>query len=119
MDSHIIRIDNAPAFARVGVTAEERAQAQKLIVSVELALVSPPDFPAQDHIRETVDYDRILRFLREGLIDEMRLIETVADTIARHCLELSLRVTSAEVKVEKPSVLNGAGHVSVSIRRTR
>jgi dihydroneopterin aldolase len=119
MDTHVIRIENASAFARVGVSAEERAQAQQLVVSVELTLESPPDFLAHDHIRETLDYDRVLRFLREGLAEEARLIETVADSIARHCLALSRRVVAAEVKVEKPSVLNGKGHVSVSIRRAQ
>jgi dihydroneopterin aldolase len=117
-DTVIIRIENAPAPARVGVSEAERARPQTLRVTIALTLSDPPDFRDHDRIAATVDYDRILSFLREGL-GEARLIETIAERIVAHCLSLSPRAIAAETTVEKPSVLNGEGHVSVTLRRTR
>jgi dihydroneopterin aldolase len=117
-DSIIIRVENAPAPARVGVSDAERASPQTLHVTIALTLADPPDFRDHDRIGATVDYDRILDFLREGL-GEARLIETIAERIVEHCLSLSPRAAAAEATVEKPSVLNGAGHVSVTLKRSR
>ncbi|MGE0044450.1 MAG: dihydroneopterin aldolase [Hyphomonadaceae bacterium] len=114
-----IRIERAHTTAHVGVSAEERARAQALIVTVTLAMDAPGDFTAHDTISETLDYDRVLDFLRHGLDEEAKLIETVADRIAQHCLALSPRVQSVSVIVEKPSVLQGQGHVCVELQRAR
>lgn len=115
----IIRIERAATTAHVGVSAAERAAAQGLIVSVALTMEAPDDFTAHDRIGETLDYDRVLDFLRDGLHEEAKLIETVAERIAAHCLSLSPRVRAVEVIVEKPSVLNGKGHVCVQLKRSR
>jgi dihydroneopterin aldolase len=117
-DTVIIRVENAPAPACVGVSDAERARPQMLRVTVALTLEEPPDFRDHDRIGATVDYDRILAFLREGL-GEARLIETIAERIVDHCLALSPRAIAAEAIVEKPSVLNGEGHVSVTLKRSR
>jgi dihydroneopterin aldolase len=117
-DTLIIRVENAPAPARVGVSDAERAHPQTLRVSIALTLGEPPDFRDHDRIGATIDYDRILGFLREGL-GEARLIETIAERIVAHCLALSPRALAAEATVEKPSVLNGEGHVSVTLKRSR
>ena len=114
-----IRIARAPFEARVGVPARERATAQRLIATIAITLDAPADFTANDHIAATLDYDRVLGFLRDGLAEEAKLIETVAERIAGHCLALSPLVRAVEVSVEKPSVLNGDGHVSVELRRAR
>jgi dihydroneopterin aldolase len=117
-DTIIIRVEDAPAPAHVGVTDAEREKPQILRVSVALTLQEPPDFEAQDRIGATVDYDRIISFLRKDL-GEARLIETIAERVAAHCLSLSPRAVAVDVTIEKPSVLNGAGRVSVTLRRAR
>jgi 7,8-dihydroneopterin aldolase/epimerase/oxygenase len=118
-DLHIIRIDDAKAIVRVGVPEPERASPQEVRISVALALGEPPDYVAQDRIGATVDYDRILRFIRDDLGAPAHLIETLADRVAGHCLSLSARARWVEVSVKKPSVLSGDGLVSVCIRRER
>ena len=116
-DLHVIRIDDAKALVRVGVPEPERAAQQEVRISVAMALDDPPDYVKHDRIGATVDYDRILHFIRDDLGEPAHLIETLADRVAGHCLSLSLRARWVEVTVKKPSVLSGDGLVAVTIRR--
>lgn len=118
-DLHIIRIEDAKAIVRVGVPEPERAAPQEVRISVALALADPVDFVAHDRIGATIDYDRILHFIRDDLGEPAHLIETLADRVAGHCLALSPRTRWVEVSVKKPSVLSGDGLVSVTMRRER
>jgi dihydroneopterin aldolase len=118
-DLQIIRIDDAKAIVRVGVPEPERAAPQEVRICVAMALESPPDFVGHDRIGATVDYDRIIHFIRDDLGEPAHLIETLADRVAGHCLSLSPRARWAEVTVKKPSVLSGDGLVAVTIRRER
>jgi dihydroneopterin aldolase len=116
-DQQLIRVEDARALVQVGVPEPERTRPQEVRISVTLALVEPPDFLAQDRIAATVDYDRIIGFIRDDLGEPAHLIETLADRVARHCLSLSPRARWVEVSVKKPSVLSGDGLVAVTIRR--
>jgi len=118
-DLQIIRIEDAKALVRVGVPEPERASPQEVRISVTMALDGPPNYPEHDRIGATVDYDRILHFIRDDLGAPAHLIETLADRVAQHCLSLSERARWVEVTVKKPSVLSGDGLVAVSIRRER
>jgi 7,8-dihydroneopterin aldolase/epimerase/oxygenase len=118
-DAHIIRIEDAKALVRVGVPDPERATPQEVRISVTLCLDKPPAYPAHDRIGATVDYDRIIAFIRDDLGAPAHLIETLADRVAAHCLKLSARAAWVEVCVKKPSVLSGDGLVSVTLRRER
>ena len=116
-EAHIIRIDDARAKVRVGVPDPERARPQEVHISVALCLDAPPDYVTHDRIGATVDYDRIIAFIHNDLAQPAHLIETLADRVAAHCLGLSARARWVEVTVKKPSVLNGDGLVSVTLRR--
>lgn len=116
-DLQIIRIEDAKALVRVGVPDPERATPQEVRICVTMALADPPHFPAHDRITATVDYDRIIHFIRDDLGAPAHLIETLADRVAGHCLSLSERARWVEVTVKKPSVLSGDGMVSATIRR--
>jgi dihydroneopterin aldolase len=118
-DLHIIRIDDAKALVRVGVPDPERARPQEVRISVTLALTEPPLYTQHDRIGATVDYDRILHFIRDDLGEPAHLIETLSDRVAGHCLALSDRARWVEVTVKKPSVLSGDGVVAVTIRREK
>ena len=118
-DLHILRIDDAKSLVQVGVPDPERANPQEVRISVALALDEPPHYPSNDRIGATVDYDRILHFIRDDLGAPAHLIETLADRVAGHCLSLSERARWVEVTVKKPSVLSGDGLVAVTIRRER
>ena len=104
-------------MVRVGVPEPERAAPQEVRISVTLCLGEAPDFMGQDRLSQTLDYDRIIHFIRDDLGAPAHLIETLADRVAGQCLSLSARARWVEVTVKKPSVLSGDGLVSVAIRR--
>lgn len=115
----IIRIEDAKALVQVGVPDPERATPQEVRITVTLALADPPNFLDNDRLGATIDYDRIIGFIRDDLGAPAHLIETLAERVARHCLSLSPRALWVDVDVKKPSVLRQDGVVSVSIRREK
>jgi dihydroneopterin aldolase len=119
-DTQIITLTDVITALRLGVSAGERVREQSVLVTVAINLADPPSFSGAPTIADTVDYGDIIRYIRETLPTEgeIKLIETVADRIADHCLALSPRIVAAEVTIKKPSVLASPGMVSVSIRRT-
>lgn len=115
-DINIIRVADIRQSVWIGVTPEERAAAQEIVLSVNLTLAAAAD---DDRISSTVNYDIILGFIRNGLTEPAQLIETIAGRVAAYCLTLSPHALSVEVAIEKPSVLKGEGHVGVTLIRKK
>ena len=100
---------------RVGITETERAQPQRLLITVEMG----HDFKAaaaRDNLAETIDYaavsERVLHF---GDDSHWELIETLAADLAGMILE---QFSPAQVFVEvKKFCISQARHVAVSVIR--
>jgi len=110
-----IRITDLEVFYQVGVTEEERAKAQRLLLSVEMT----HDFTSaisRDNLAETVDYHAISqRLLRFGDGCHWQLIETLAADIAAMILD-DFTPKSVSVEVKKFAIPQAA-HVSVRLTR--
>jgi 7,8-dihydroneopterin aldolase/epimerase/oxygenase len=115
-----IAIDGIEVFAHHGVLDHERELGQRfvvdLIVEADLAAAA-----ASDDLADTIDYGHLAgRIAAVAAAPPAALLETVADRIARCCLEDG-RVTAVEVTVHKPAaplpvVARG---VAVTLRRER
>lgn len=101
----------------VGVTAEERAQLQRLLVSVEIDY----DFSgaaAWDDLRRTIDYYAVAqRLLHLGDGREWKLIETVAVDVASAILS-EFGPVGVRVEVKKFAIPEAA-HTAVRVARRR
>ena len=102
---------------RVGVPDEERAQPQRLLVTVEMHR----DFTAaaaSDDLRHTIDYYAVSRRLLEfGEGRSWKLIETLASDLASMVLkEFNAQAVTVEVK---KFVVPEARYVSVRLSRAR
>src|SRR5207244_2462439 len=94
-----IVISDLEVSYRVGITAEERAQPQRLLITVQMF----HDFKAaavRDNLAETIDYaavsERVIHF---GDDSHWELIETVGTDLAAMILEqFSPKQVSIEVK---------------------
>lgn len=107
-------------FAYHGATAVERAEGQEFVVDVELQ-VDAREAARTDDLDRTVDYRGVYDIVWELMRGEpRRLLETVADAIARRLVTLD-RVQAASVRVRKPQVrLPGPlEYSSVEVRRER
>ena len=111
-----IKITDLEVFYQVGVTDEERAKPQRLLVSVEME----HDFTtaiSRDNLAETLDYFAISqRLLRFGEDCHWQLIETLAADIAAMILE-DFKPRSISVEVKKFPIPQAA-HVSVRVARS-
>jgi 7,8-dihydroneopterin aldolase/epimerase/oxygenase len=104
-------------FYRVGVPDAERAQPQRLLLTVEME----SDFSAAaktDSIADTIDYFAISqRLLKFGDGREWKLIEKLATDIADTILA-EFKPAGVTVEVKK-FVIPQARHVSVSLTKKR
>jgi dihydroneopterin aldolase len=110
-----ISIVDLEVFYRVGVPDAERAQPQRLLLTVEME----SDFSAaakSDSIADTIDYYAVTqRLLKFGEGREWKLIEKLASDIADTILA-EFKPLSVSVEVKK-FIITEARHVSVSLRR--
>jgi dihydroneopterin aldolase len=112
-----ISIVDLEVHYHVGVPDEERAQAQRLLVSVDME----SDFSAAartDSIDDTINYYAVAQMLlRLGEGRSWRLLETLVSEIADRILA-EYRPESVRVEVKK-FIIPQARHVSVSLVRRR
>jgi dihydroneopterin aldolase/D-erythro-7,8-dihydroneopterin triphosphate epimerase len=100
----------------IGIYPEERREKQDVIINV-IMTCDHSNAAAKDDIQYAVDYKGIKkRILALVESSQFNLIETLADRIARLCLE-NPGVKSATVTVDKPNALRFARSVAVEITR--
>jgi dihydroneopterin aldolase len=110
-----ISIVDLEVFFRVGVPDAERAQPQRLLLTVEME----SDFSAaakSDGIADTIDYFAVSqRLLKFGDGRSWKLIEKLAADIANTILA-EFKPAGVTVEVKK-FIIPQARHVSVSMKR--
>ena len=111
-----IHIEQLDVFTRVGVPEEERANPQRLTVSISF-------WPYQqtsdltDHIESTVNYSTVAEETKNFLRDQsVSLIETLAERLASHLLR-NFPIQKLTIELRK-FPLEDAKYVSVTITRT-
>ncbi|MFB4298025.1 dihydroneopterin aldolase [Actinomadura sp. NTSP31] len=115
-----IEVRGLRARGRHGALPAERELGQEFVVDVSLGLDTRPAAETDD-LSRTVDYGTLAgRLVAAVEADPVDLIETLADRLAKICLE-DPAVAEAEVTVHKPSapVPHPFTDVAVKIRRSR
>lgn len=114
----LIHIRDLAVRCIVGIYPEERRARQDVILN----MVLEGDFrraAATDDIRHAVDYKQLKKRIVEHVEDSSyRLIETMAEAVARICLR-DRGVRRVTVTVDKPGALRFARSVAVEITRTQ
>ncbi|MEO8353095.1 MAG: dihydroneopterin aldolase [Chthoniobacteraceae bacterium] len=111
-----IRIERLELSAHLGVPDDERADPQRLTVSV--TLFPKTDFrDLGDDISRTIDYFEVCQRLKaEAASRPRRLLETLAEDLAARLLR-DFPLTSVELELRK-FILPDTAHVAAIIRRT-
>ena len=111
-----IHIEQLDVFTRVGVPEEERANPQRLTVSISFWPYQQTSDLA-DHIERTVNYSAVAEETKNYMRDQsVSLIETVAERLASHLLK-SFPIKKVTIELRK-FVLHDAKYVSVTLTRT-
>ena len=119
MNRDVIRLCNMPFYGRHGVNPEEQELGQRFEVDVELRLDTRPA-ALQDDLHLTINYAHVYRTVKRIVEEEcFALIETLAETIARH-LGQDFAPDSVRVCVRKPHApIKGVlDYVAIEIERT-
>jgi len=111
-----IHIEQLDVFTRVGVPEEERANPQRLTVSISF-------WPYQqtrdlaDNIEGTVNYSAVAEETKNFVRNQsVSLIETLAERLASHLLK-SFPIQKVTIELRK-FVLQDAKYVSITVTRT-
>jgi dihydroneopterin aldolase len=114
--SDLIRIVDLQVWTHIGLTVEERAQPQMLLVSVALSVDDLGPAGRGDDIRRTIDYADVAASVKKFAgVRARRLLEAFAGELMD---ELLAGFPARRIQLEiKKFVLPDARHVSVEIER--
>ena len=111
-----IHIEQLDVFTRVGVPEEERANPQRLTVSISFWPYQQTSDLA-DHIERTVNYSTVAEQTKNFLRDQsVKLIETLAEGLASHLLK-NFPIQKVTIELRK-FALQDAKYVSITVSRT-
>ena len=103
--------------ALIGIHRRERHAAQTLSIDLEIGLPSDAVF-ASDKVADTIDYEQVaLRIRALAASGHFRLVETLAERIARLVLD-DFGAPWVKISVAKVGILGNAKYVGVTIERT-
>ena len=114
-----IRIENLELYAYHGVFPEENKLGQTFIVSASL-YVDTIKAAQNDDLSQSVNYGEVCQFIKRWMdAHTVKLIETVADTLAREILRAFPLIKRIELEVKKPNapVPLPFDYVSVTVER--
>ncbi len=114
-----ISIQNLELYARHGVYPEENKLGQKFLICAQL-FVDTSRAARQDDLAQAVNYGEVCYFIKEWMeTHTVRLIETVADVLAREILLKFPLVQRIILEVKKPNapILLPFDSVSVTVER--
>jgi len=95
MDS--LSIDDLELRARIGVTEAERRTTQRLLVSVRMEVDLQPAGETDD-LAKCIDYDRVIRAIRDEFLGERQTLEAAAEAIAQAVLRFPCQSVSVTVR---------------------
>jgi FolB domain-containing protein len=115
--SDLIRVVDLEIRTRIGVPEEERAEPQRLLVTLEMHVADFAPAAANDDLRRTVDYFEVAQYIENFAGKrERKLLETFAEELA-HDLLATFPIKKIRLEIKK-FILPHAAHVSVEIERT-
>lgn len=113
----MIRLEQIEVLAHIGVPDDERAQPQRLTISLTFWPVKSGD-ELNDDITRAVNYADVCAATRTLVQDRRdRLIETLAEALAKHLLGI-FQIKRIVVEIRK-FVLPDVQFVSVTVTRDR
>ena len=103
---------------KIGVTDEERANKQEVIVNVVMEVSRNPSWQ-NDEITDVISYADVQAGIeRIAAQKPYKLLETFVEIIADYCLSYD-RALSASIRAEKPEIFKQTDSVGVEIFRAK
>ncbi len=113
-DTSIVLIKNLALDMSIGIHAHEKANAQRVLINLELSV----DYNKTEHIDDVICYESIITNIQNMVNNRhFNLVEELAEEIAALCLKDN-RTNTASVQIEKPDIFEHVGSVGIRIIRS-
>ena len=115
--SDLIRIVDLEAYSHIGVPDQERREAQRLLVSLEMTVATIAHAAKTDDIGRTINYYDVAQRIKHVAAKRPRkLLETLAEELATEVLK-SYPIQRVILEIKK-FILADAQYVAVRIERS-
>lgn len=117
MTTDVLRVGGIVAEVRIGVTPEERATPQRLVLDLAIHLHTRVA-AATDDLGATIDYARAAESALAALARrEYKLLETAAEAVADEVLQLGARRVTVRLRKREPPMHVAAEWAEIEITR--
>lgn len=120
MARYRVCLENIRLYGYHGASENERELGQRFEIDVEI-VADLSEAVASDDMRKTVNYEQVYRMVESEVVHEKyRLLETMADKLARDLLE-EFGALEVLVRIRKPSVpiAGSVDHVEIEVTHER
>jgi len=114
-----ITIKNASFLCNIGITEEERKEAQEIFINIKIFFDTRKSAQT-DNIKNTIDYFQVYNGLKKLVENKpYNLVETIAQDSADYILN-NYPAQKVKISVKKPgAILGRVQHAGVKITRER
>ena len=112
----IIHIKNLMLKTKFGFYPKEKKISQRLIFNLKVYTVK--NVYRDNRLEDVVDYDQIVKIIKNILIENINFLETLAEKIINKIFD-DRRIIKINIKIEKPDAVSECDSVGYEITKER
>ena len=112
----IIHIKNLMLKTKFGFYPKEKEISQRLIFNLKVYTVK--NVYKDTRLEDVVDYDQIVKIIKNILIENINFLETLAEKIINKIFD-DRRIIKINIKIEKPDAVSECDSVGYEITKER
>ena len=112
----IIHIKNLMLKTKFGFYPKEKKISQKLIFNLKVYTIK--NIYRDSRLEDVVDYDQIVKIIKNILIENINFLETLAEKIINKIFD-DRRIIKINIKIEKPEAVSECDSVGYEITKER
>ena len=112
----IIHIKNLMLKTKFGFYPKEKKISQRLIFNLKVYTVK--NVYEDSRLEDVVDYDQIVKIIKNILIENINFLETLAEKIINKIFD-DRRIIKINIKIEKPDAVSECDSVGYEITKER
>ena len=112
----IIHIKNLMLKTKFGFYPKEKKISQRLIFNLKVYTVK--NVYKDSRLEDVVDYDQIVKIIKNILIENINFLETLAEKIINKIFD-DRRIIKINIKIEKPDAVSECDSVGYEITKER
>ena len=112
----IIHIKNLILKTKFGFYPKEKKISQRLIFNLKVYTIQ--NIYRDGRLEDVVDYDQIVKIIKNILIENINFLETLAEKIINKIFE-DRRIIKINIKIEKPDAVSECDSVGYEITKER